>query len=37
MHYGLKKPCLEETLQMKEGYQLSLVEFYNTWMIGKKV
>ena len=37
MHYGLKKPFLEDMLQMKGGYQLSLVEFYNTWMIGKKV
>ena len=36
MHYGLKKPFLEDMLQMKGGYQLSLVEFYNIgWLVGK--
>ena len=37
MHYGLKKPFLEDMLQIEGRCELSLFGFYNRWMIGTKV
>ena len=36
MHYELKKPFLEDMLQMEGRCELSLFGFYKTWMIGTK-